>query len=169
MTPATTTPKLAQPSRKGKKAWRKNVDVGDVEEKLDELRTEERLGGKVHEKKDAALFFTDTTGDEKNPPTKTSNRLPPPTSVKASLKHRKLRIDQILTPASTIPSIASRKTAASSVRLTTGPKLRNVSKAQLAAVERIVKKRKAGDVVVGGGRKKAKKVGGGMVDVWDVK
>lgn len=36
--------KKAQPSRKGKKAWRKNVDTTDVEEQLHELRNEERLG-----------------------------------------------------------------------------------------------------------------------------
>jgi len=34
-----------QPSRKGKRAWRKNVDIGRVEEKLEELREEERILG----------------------------------------------------------------------------------------------------------------------------
>lgn len=37
----------AQPSRKGKKAWRKNVDIGDVEQGLEEMRTEERETGYV--------------------------------------------------------------------------------------------------------------------------
>lgn len=32
-------------SRKGKKAWRKNVDITDVEQNLDELRAEERTTG----------------------------------------------------------------------------------------------------------------------------
>jgi hypothetical protein len=36
--------KNAQPSRKGKKAWRKNIDITDVEEHLEELRSEERAG-----------------------------------------------------------------------------------------------------------------------------
>jgi nucleolar protein 53 len=36
--------KNAQPSRKGKKAWRKNIDITDVEEHLEELRGEERAG-----------------------------------------------------------------------------------------------------------------------------
>lgn len=36
--------KKSQPSRKGKKAWRKNVDIADLEEGIDEKRTEERLG-----------------------------------------------------------------------------------------------------------------------------
>lgn len=38
------TKKATQPSRKGKKAWRKNTDVADVEEQLDDIRNEERLG-----------------------------------------------------------------------------------------------------------------------------
>lgn len=29
-----------QPSRKGKKAWRKNVDITDIQEGLEELREE---------------------------------------------------------------------------------------------------------------------------------
>lgn len=34
-----------QSSRKGKKAWRKNVDIEDLEEKLEGLRDEERTLG----------------------------------------------------------------------------------------------------------------------------
>jgi len=41
--PAQTT----QSSRKGKRAWRKNVDIADVEEGLEELREEERITGLV--------------------------------------------------------------------------------------------------------------------------
>jgi len=36
-----------QSSRKGKKAWRKNVDIEDLEEKLEGLREEERTFGCV--------------------------------------------------------------------------------------------------------------------------
>jgi nucleolar protein 53 len=36
-----------QGSRKGKRAWRKNVDIGDVEEGLEELRSQERVTGFV--------------------------------------------------------------------------------------------------------------------------
>jgi len=32
-------------SRKGKKAWRKNVNIADIEENLSELRAEERTTG----------------------------------------------------------------------------------------------------------------------------
>lgn len=35
----------SQPSRKGKKAWRKNVDIVDVEDGLEQLRDEERVTG----------------------------------------------------------------------------------------------------------------------------
>lgn len=36
--------KTAQTSRKGKKAWRKNIDIQDVEEHLEQVRSEERSG-----------------------------------------------------------------------------------------------------------------------------
>ena len=39
-------------SRKNKKSWRKNVDIEDVEEFLEEERLEERLGGKFADRKD---------------------------------------------------------------------------------------------------------------------
>ena len=78
----------SQPSRKGKRSWRKNINIGDVEEGLEELRTEERVtgcvvsvltvhlhrltGGKyhsrsaLHKKKDDELFTIDVTGDDKS-------------------------------------------------------------------------------------------------------
>ena len=34
-----------QSSRKGKRAWRKNIDIDEVEEGLEELRVEERVTG----------------------------------------------------------------------------------------------------------------------------
>jgi len=36
-----------QSSRKGKRTWRKNVDIEDVEEGLEEMRVEERITGSV--------------------------------------------------------------------------------------------------------------------------
>jgi nucleolar protein 53 len=38
---------VGQTSRKGKKAWRKNIDLRDVEGALEEARTEERITGSV--------------------------------------------------------------------------------------------------------------------------
>jgi len=36
-----------QSSRKGKRAWRKNVDIEDVEEVLEGMRAEERVTGYI--------------------------------------------------------------------------------------------------------------------------
>ena len=46
-------------SRKNKKSWRKNVDIDDVEEFLEDERLEERLGGKFADRKDEQLFVVD--------------------------------------------------------------------------------------------------------------
>ncbi|SPO03210.1 related to myosin heavy chain proteins [Cephalotrichum gorgonifer] len=53
----------SQPSRKGKKAWRKNVDVSEVEKGLVELNEEIIRGGPVAERDSAELFTLDTVGD----------------------------------------------------------------------------------------------------------
>ncbi|KZO94763.1 P60-like protein [Calocera viscosa TUFC12733] len=55
----------AQASRKGKRAWRKNVDIAEVEEGLEQVREEIRTtGGPLHEKSDKDLFMVDVTGNE---------------------------------------------------------------------------------------------------------
>lgn len=77
---------IGQTSRKGKKAWRKNIDLRDVEGALEEAREEERItgyvslipknweskkedelialySGKLSERSNGALFTVDTTGD----------------------------------------------------------------------------------------------------------
>ncbi|KAH6562319.1 hypothetical protein BSLG_007106 [Batrachochytrium salamandrivorans] len=82
------------PSRKGKKAWRKNVDISQVEEVLEDLRTQERLGGRISEKPSESLFFTDTEGDR---------------NARKALKLKALRMDEILKPDSSIPGVLSRK------------------------------------------------------------
>ena len=73
-----------QASRKGKKAWRKNVDIDVVEEGLEEIREEERVVGyalhvspiwektqhglsfrtAVQKQTNDQLFFVDQKGDE---------------------------------------------------------------------------------------------------------
>ncbi|PNH06989.1 hypothetical protein TSOC_006602 [Tetrabaena socialis] len=47
-------------SRKGKKAWRKNIDVSEVEASLEEKTYQERRGPAAAELKDDQLFFVDT-------------------------------------------------------------------------------------------------------------
>ena len=51
-------------SKKTKKGWRKNVDIGDIDEYLDEQRLEQRLGGAFAERADEELFTVDTVNDE---------------------------------------------------------------------------------------------------------
>ncbi|KAH8696097.1 hypothetical protein BGW36DRAFT_417384 [Talaromyces proteolyticus] len=87
-----------QPSRKGKKAWRKNVDLSEVNEGLRVVREEEIKGGVIAEKPSEELFTLDTTGD-----------------VEIEKVHRKqrkpLKADEILAQRSAIPAIDSRKRA----------------------------------------------------------
>ena len=53
-----------QPSRKGKKAWRKNVDISEVQQGLDDVRDEIiQTGGVIAEKDSDELFTTDIVGD----------------------------------------------------------------------------------------------------------
>ncbi|KAF4549096.1 putative ribosome biogenesis protein NOP53 [Elsinoe fawcettii] len=53
-----------QPSRKGKKAWRKNVDVTEVQTGLENAREEVIQGGIISEKPSDELFVLDTIGSE---------------------------------------------------------------------------------------------------------
>ncbi|KND03229.1 uncharacterized protein SPPG_02283 [Spizellomyces punctatus DAOM BR117] len=162
---STTTKKAAKPSRKGKKAWRKNVDVTEVEEQLHELRSEERLGGPLHKKADNALFFTDKAGDAE---------------IKRRYKHSKLRIDEILTPSSALSGVTSRSTAKSTVKVEVpGVKVRQASKTNAALIDRLAKRKlETGAASVGAAaeerarrlaekrRKLAQKKGG--FDLWAV-
>ncbi|KAG6005889.1 hypothetical protein E4U21_007523 [Claviceps maximensis] len=90
---------LSQPSRKGKKAWRKNVDVADVEKGLEELNEEVTRGGVIREKRSSELFTIDIQGDSR-----TSKKLP---------KHIKkgLKADEILAQRSAVPAVSLRKRA----------------------------------------------------------
>ncbi|KAF2754604.1 P60-like protein [Pseudovirgaria hyperparasitica] len=85
-----------QPSRKGKKAWRKNVDVTEVNEGLKNLRDELILGGVVAEKSADDLFAVDTAGSATIQ--KSYNK-----------KNKPLRADEILAQRSAIPAVSSRK------------------------------------------------------------
>ncbi|CAL5874960.1 uncharacterized protein PFLUO_LOCUS9263 [Penicillium psychrofluorescens] len=91
-----------QPSRKGKKAWRKNVDVTEVQEGLRLLKDEEIKGGVLAEKPSEELFTIDTKGDE---------------DVRTSYakKHKALKADEILAQRSAIPALDSRKRVNSNV------------------------------------------------------
>ncbi|KAM0814758.1 putative Ribosome biogenesis protein NOP53 [Seiridium cardinale] len=96
-----------QPSRKGKKAWRKNVDVSQVQKGLEELNEEIIKGGVVAERDSGDLFTLDTTGDAAIP--------------KKFPKHvtKKLKSDEILAARSAIPAVDSRKRSGENVSKTT--------------------------------------------------
>ncbi|KAI9926686.1 hypothetical protein AWENTII_011306 [Aspergillus wentii] len=85
-----------QPSRKGKKAWRKNVDVTEVQEGLRLLKDEEIKGGVVAEKPSDELFTIDTTGA-------------PEIRKAYQKKHKPLKADEILAQRSAIPGVDTRK------------------------------------------------------------
>jgi nucleolar protein 53 len=70
--------KNLQPGRNGTKEWRRNIDISDVYDHLEEVSKDEVFGGPVKDMENQELFVIDKVG------------VPPP-------KHKKrLRIDEIL-------------------------------------------------------------------------
>ncbi|KAF9932063.1 hypothetical protein FBU30_008993 [Linnemannia zychae] len=118
-------------SRKGKKAWRKNVDITDVEQNLDELRAEERTtGGKVHQKSNDALFIMDTQGDGK--------------VQKELRKNRPLKMDEILAERSKIPVVSGRHkaiTTSTPINATGNKANAKISKAEKARLLEMIRRR----------------------------
>ncbi|CAG8619112.1 10559_t:CDS:10 [Dentiscutata erythropus] len=87
---------VSKPSRKGKKAWRKNVDISEVEEALEKIRDEEiTLGGKISDISTEKLFSIDVKGDSE-------------VKKKVDKKSAKLHIDLILENRSKIPEVFSK-------------------------------------------------------------
>lgn len=90
-----------QPSRKGKKAWRKNVDVTEVQQGLESLREEIIQGGPIAEKPSSELFALDTTGSE---------------DIKRKYKLQKpLKVDEILARRSAVPALDHLKRSRSAI------------------------------------------------------
>ncbi|MCJ1469453.1 hypothetical protein MMC07_008086 [Pseudocyphellaria aurata] len=118
MAPAVEAPQqYKQPSRKGKRAWRKNVDVSEIEAGLENVREEIIAGGVIAEKTSDSLFIVDTKGSD---------------SIQKSYNrhHKPLKSDQILALRSAVPPVDSHKRA----RVTNG------------IIEPSSKRRKAGGV-----------------------
>ncbi|KAK1751981.1 ribosome biogenesis protein Nop53/GLTSCR2 [Echria macrotheca] len=87
-----------QPSRKGKKAWRKNVDVTEVEKGLEEVNEKVIRGEKfASEKQSTDLFTLDVVGDSSIP-----KKFP-------KLAQKVLKADEILARRSAVPAVAPRK------------------------------------------------------------
>ncbi|KAL9001402.1 MAG: hypothetical protein Q9188_005471 [Gyalolechia gomerana] len=84
-----------QPSRKGKKAWRKNVDVSEIQKGLEDVREEVIKGGIVAEKPSETLFTVDTTGSD--------------TIRKSQRGSKPLKADEILAARSAVPGISTHR------------------------------------------------------------
>ncbi|PYH47785.1 Nop53-domain-containing protein [Aspergillus saccharolyticus JOP 1030-1] len=93
---------FSQPSRKGKKAWRKNVDITEVQEGLRLLKDEEIKGGVIAEKPSDELFVIDTTGSAE---------------VRQAIqkKRKLLKSEEIIAQRSAIPAVDTRTRANSKV------------------------------------------------------
>ncbi|CAK7273336.1 hypothetical protein SEPCBS119000_005603 [Sporothrix epigloea] len=87
-----------QPSRKGRKAWRKNVDVSEVEHGLEERNKEIIKGGIVKETASAGLFQIEESGDLE-------------LAKKLSKKAKTLKVDEILAQRSAVAAVSGRKRA----------------------------------------------------------
>ncbi|KAI9471430.1 ribosome biogenesis protein Nop53/GLTSCR2 [Zychaea mexicana] len=132
--------KKLQPSRKGKKAWRKNIDMQPVDEALESLRVEERVRGEGTKIDD--LFTIDTTGD---------------LQVKRQLARDKpLRVDEILAERSAVPAVIARVKAANVER--------KESKHDLQKVNQIAKRKREGGATPAPTKKKQTKQA--TYDMW---
>ncbi|GAA5816724.1 hypothetical protein MFLAVUS_010256 [Mucor flavus] len=139
--------KRSQPSRKGKKAWRKNVDITDIEEGQEELRSIERVVGHNKELKNEELFTIDVAGD---------------VGIKRKLaKDRPLRIDQILDQRSAVPAV---KTKNAFKKAETTQVIE--SKHEFKSVDKILK-RKSDAPIKPAMKKKVKVSTDKSYDLWD--
>ncbi|KIM57684.1 hypothetical protein SCLCIDRAFT_1219170 [Scleroderma citrinum Foug A] len=104
---------LGQSTRKGKRAWRKNIDIQDVEKGMESLRTEERVLGSILQKQpDDQLFVIDTKGDEE-----LRKSLP-------RFSKDQLMSSKIISQRSAVPAVISRATKPSKHGLTPADKER---------------------------------------------
>ncbi|PWY92894.1 Nop53-domain-containing protein [Aspergillus heteromorphus CBS 117.55] len=140
---------FSQPSRKGKKAWRKNVDIEEVQEGVRLLKEEEIKGGVLAEKPSEDLFVIDTTGS---------------TAIRDAhlKKHKPLKSEEILAQRSAIPGVDTRKRLNSKV--TDGviePKNKRQKSDWVTRKDWLRLKQVAKE-----GKPVSKPVGGGFYDPW---
>ncbi|WWC57586.1 uncharacterized protein I303_100118 [Kwoniella dejecticola CBS 10117] len=118
---------LGQSSRKGKKAWRKNIDIRDTEEALEKAREEERVtGGPIAQKSNNDLFTIDVTGDIE-------------VGKRARRAHKPLRSLAILNERSAVPSLTSKPSSSSSSSSNKKHKT-HISSAEKERLRRIARK-----------------------------
>ncbi|KAG4099769.1 P60-like protein [Neocallimastix lanati (nom. inval.)] len=133
-------PKSKSSLRKGKKDWKKNIDISEVENELDEIRKEEiAFGGKIEEQANEDLFTIDVEGD---------------TEVKRKNKSKKLlTIDEILKPQSKVKSFGSGRSNNKNVSRYnlskyTKEKINQINKRKSERkIKNVNKKRKTGSII----------------------
>ncbi|CAO1624184.1 unnamed protein product [Parajaminaea phylloscopi] len=122
--------KKAQPSRKGKAAWRKNIDTQDLDEHLESQRVAERLGATLVDPstaKDAELFQVDVAGDQE-----LAGRL---------RKKKPMRSLQVLENTSAVPSLIRKgKGAANAASMSSRKGTGKMSKTEQDRLRRIAKR-----------------------------
>ena len=118
-----------QPSRKGKKAWRKNVDLTEVQSGLENVRDEIiRSGVPLADQSADQLFATDITGDADLEKQQRGKKL--------------LKSEVILAQRSAVPGLNGRKRKAEEVAMpaTTGKRVKDgkyVSHKELQRLKRV--------------------------------
>ncbi|TPX74991.1 hypothetical protein CcCBS67573_g03751 [Chytriomyces confervae] len=119
-------------SRKGKKAWKKNVDISQIEDAITQISNEKRLtGSAIVDKANDSLFTIDKKGSEK---------------AKVALKYRKLKIEDILKPQSAVespPTIGRKNTTVpleDESKVMPGKKVKVASKAIVERIGKIAKR-----------------------------
>lgn len=102
----------SQPSRKGKKAWRKNVNLTDLQQGIEDAREETiRTGGVIAEKSADELFATDIAGDEGIAKQRQGQRL--------------LKADEIIALRSSVPGLEGHKRKATDTTIAPSKKQKN--------------------------------------------
>ncbi|ORZ02931.1 ribosome biogenesis protein Nop53/GLTSCR2 [Syncephalastrum racemosum] len=128
-----------QTSRKGKKAWRKNIDLNDVDKALEGQRAEERVfGQKVSQ--DDALFTIDTAGDAE--------------VAKKMKGKKKLKVDEILGERSAVPAVGVKAL---------NDRKQDGSRYTKQQVDRLVKRKREGAEILPPPKKKGGKQ---VYDMW---
>lgn len=117
-----------QSSRKGRKAWRKNVDVTDVERGLEENREDEILhGARLEDAQSEDLFFIDEDADEAVEEKLTKDRV------------KKLKASEILANKSKVKALYDVE------KITKPRKVQGVSKAEMHRLLKLAGKVKGED------------------------
>lgn len=121
----------AQTSRKGKRSWRKNVDISDIEQKLHEQREDVIHHGKlISEVESEDLFIIDEDADE---------------GVETKLKKegKKLKSTEILENKSKVPALLSAKI--SKIKKKNDKKIQGVDKKEMVHLLKLAGKVKGYD------------------------